>query len=178
LLNKEVALPVSAKNLPPLNDLFELLIYNPETGKFFWRKPPNKKIAAGAKAGTAHAAGYVNIGIKKSKYLAHRVAWVMSGQMLSNDDQIDHINGNRSDNRIDNLRLSSHDQNCMNSKARRHNFSKIKGAHFDKRRKKFRARIRVGKNEIWLGYFATAEEAHAAYCRAAKELHGPYARTE
>ena len=89
-------------------------------------------------------------------------------------EQVDHINGNKLDNRRSNLRICSHGENQMNSKLQKNNTTGFKGVRPHNVSGKFNARIGVGKKRKSLGYYNTAEEAHAAYCKAAKELHGEF----
>jgi len=159
-----------------LTRISKLLTYDPKTGFFYWIM--NKgRARAGTVAGAKHNCGYVCIGIDGKSYLAHRMAVAISGSQLSENQQVDHINGDRSDNRLENLRVASHAENCQNSKARAHNKSGMKGVGYEPKRKMWRARVSINKKTTWLGYFNSPEEAHAAYCAAAKKLHGEFFRT-
>jgi hypothetical protein len=89
---------------------------------------------------------------------------------------VDHINGNGLDNTRANLRECSHAENCRNQRRPRHGTSGLKGATFCKRLDKFIAQICLDGKKIHLGLFPTAEAAHAAYVKAAAELHGEFAR--
>jgi len=91
-------------------------------------------------------------------------------------EQVDHINGNGLDNRRENLRVANKMQNQYNSARQHNNRLGLKGVHKNGRR--YRAQIRADGVKHNLGYFDTAEEAHAAYCEAAKRLHGEFARFE
>lgn len=95
------------------HDLWNEVIYNPSTGVFRWRRP-----AAGRKMyrplGSLNTNGYRQIRIFKKAYLAHRLAWVYCHGSIDENMTIDHINGNRDDNRIDNLRLVTHAENQKN----------------------------------------------------------------
>jgi hypothetical protein len=86
------------------------------------------------------------------------------------EGELDHKNGMGTDCRITNLREASSSQNKANARVRANHYS-LKGAYWDKRRKKWRSALDHNKKQIWLGYFATAQAAHAAYCKAAKKLH-------
>lgn len=112
----------------------------------------------------------------KSQYM-HRV--IMSrilGRPLLKSELVDHINGNGLDNRRANLRLANKSQNVQNVGIKRSNTSGYKGVSFHKRRKKWDARISVSGHQHCLGTFDTPEEAHKAYCDAAKRYHGEFAR--
>lgn len=92
--------------------------------------------------------------------------------------QVDHRDGNGLNNVRSNLRLATHSQNKMNSKRYKNNKSGFKGVFWDRRDKKWRAEIRFNGNCKPLGYFSNPEDAYAAYCAAATELHGSFARFE
>lgn len=88
--------------------------------------------------------------------------------------QVDHINGNKQDNRRDNLRLCTHAQNKHNTGRYANNSSGFKGVGFSKRNKKWRARISKNGKQFELGYFDNPEEAYSAYCKAARNVHGDF----
>ena len=91
---------------------------------------------------------------------------------------VDHINMNTLDNRKENLRICSQSMNMCNRGPTISNASGLKGVYWGKDNKKWRSRIMVNGKNIHLGRFETAEEAHAAYCNAAKHLHGEFFRAE
>jgi hypothetical protein len=151
--------------------LRELLIYAPETGRFYWRASRGSA-AAGTEAGNADRDGYRVICIAGVRHFAHRLAWLhVHGEHPSRE--IDHRNGNRADNRIANLRESSRVQNARN--ATRRNPSGFKGVR--RNRRKWRAEICVNGRRIYLGNYSTAEQAAEAYDKAARLYHGEFART-
>lgn len=88
---------------------------------------------------------------------------------------VDHINGNRVDNRKENLRVCTRAENQANRKAQRNNTSGFKGVHWVKRSQKWTAQIMTGGKSHSLGYFETAEAAYSAYKIACAELHGNFA---
>lgn len=92
------------------------------------------------------------------------------------NELVDHRDGNGLNNQKANLRIATKAQNNQNSKVRARNRQKLKGVNFHKQHKRFQSQIQVDKRKIHIGYFKTAEEAHAAYCAAAKKLHGEFAR--
>lgn len=139
------------------------LKYSQDTGEFVW-------ISKGTLAGTAHSAGYRTIKILSSRYYAHRLAWLyVHGEMPIL--QIDHVNGDRSDNRIANLRLSTSGQNAQNKCSRPGSTSKYLGVYLHSGSGKWNAQIRVSGKKKNLGYFKSEEEAAAAYCAAKSKLH-------
>jgi hypothetical protein len=103
-------------------------------------------------------------------YKAHRLAWVYV-HGIEPKRHLDHINGVRDDNRIANLREATVSQNAMNKKA----VNRLKGAHWNGTVKKWQSVVVKSGRQIWLGYFASAEAAHAAYCSAAKTHFGEFA---
>lgn len=130
---------------------------------------------AGTCAGSKDQNGYINIGIGGVLFKAHRLVWAMFNGEIPDGMQIDHKNGNRVDNRIENLRLATPGQNRQNAKLRDDNRTRLKGVDFNHRVGKWRARISSDGRTRHLGYFPTPEEAHAAYKGAANELHGDFA---
>jgi hypothetical protein len=152
--------------------LRELLRYDPHTGVFVWlvgRRGFAGAAKAGRSAGTAHASGYVRIGIDGREYLAHRLAWFYVFGFWPRE-QIDHVNGDRSDNRLDNLREVSNQTNCEN---RRSSIKpgKLLGVTFNKANRNWIAQIKASSGHIHLGCFETQELAHAAYITAKRRLH-------
>lgn len=97
---------------------------------------------------------------------------------LTQSEYCDHIDGNSLNNVRSNLRLATKAQNNRNMKKPSHNTSGYKGVSWRKNAGRWRAYIFINNKQIHLGYFDTPEEAHAAYCEAAKELHGEFARFE
>lgn len=127
--------------------------------------------------------GYIARGNKtdegyKTQFI-HRVILERSvGRALGSDEFTDHINGNRLDNRRSNLRVVNKLQNCRNAGRYKNNTSGYKGVGWDKKVNKWRARIRINGRLTKLGWFKTPEEAYAAYCEAARQHFGEYARLE
>lgn len=143
------------------------------TGVLFWRKRPSRGcVFAGDKAGSIDGQGYLRIKLLGRSHLAHRIVWVHhygSPPQL----EVDHINGDRSDNRIANLRdvdRAANNQNRRKSQSSNRSSTLI-GATFEINMKKWKAQISVNKKRIHLGYFESAEQAHAAYVAAKRLLH-------
>jgi hypothetical protein len=151
----------------------ELLHYNPETGIFTWLVSPRSGWA-GKTAGYDEN-GYVALKIGATKYKAHRLAWFyIYGEWPSG--MLDHINLNKADNRIANLRVVTFQQNAANRPAQYDNASGLKGVHWHKQSRKWRAQANIQGRRTHLGLFDTKEAAHAAYVRAARAIYGEYAR--
>ena len=168
-------MPLKIIDCPDKATLETLLHYNSETGAITWKKNLAGPVKAGMIAGSKHTQGYITIGFQGSSYLAHRLAWVIFYGSLDQSMQVDHANNIKTDNRICNLRLSSHAENCRNSAARKHNGSAMKGVKHDKRAHTWGARITTNGVVRWLGTYQSAEDAHAAYRKAAIELHKEFA---
>lgn len=105
--------------------------------------------------------------------MAHQLAWLYVNGTWP-PSQIDHIDGDGLNNKIENLRLANSAQN--NSNRSFNGAVGFKGVYWNKSGKAYRAQIQINGRRIYLGSFATPEEAHEAYVKAAKELHGEFAR--
>ena len=151
--------------------LKEVLDYNPETGVFIW-KIYSGRIKVGYVAGNINKRGYATIGIDGEIYRSHRLAWFyVYGKWP--DDQIDHINGQRSDNRICNLRDVTNQVNAQNLKraTRVKTSTNYLGVYKTTNIKPWRAQIDIDKKTRHIGYYKTPEEANEAYLKAKRMLH-------
>ena len=147
--------------------LRSILHYDPETGAFAWKISNSNRVKAGSVAGSPRGDGYLQIKVQSRAYRAQRLAWLYHfGEWPKLD--IDHINRNRSDNRIANLRDVSHKQNQQNRSTNSDNTSGHPGVYWHKQKSKWRAQIKHNYKLIHLGYFDDLEEAVAA--RKAGEL--------
>lgn len=150
--------------------LREVLAYNFETGAFVWRRQLSGRRQAGVEAGFTKQDGYRRISIDCHNYPAHWLAWLyVHGQWP--EICLDHINGDRADNRIANLRLATDSQNAQNQALARNRYAP--GVSLT--RGGFIAQIRVDGKRRYLGCFRTADEASQVYLKAKKKLH-PRAR--
>lgn len=143
--------------------------YDPTTGEFRWVRPNVGRGRAGGAAGSKRPDGYIRICLDRQYVLAHRLAWfIVHGAWPQFG--IDHINGDKSDNRIDNLRDIPQRMNCQNiRKPRGHNKSGYLGVWLHDGR--YAAGITVDGKYISLGGFATPEEASDAYWKAKAVYH-------
>ena len=158
--------------------LHEQMRYDPETGELWWRVQKHRRKMDQPAGSVAVNGRYRQISINRRQYLAHRLAWLYVHGEWPNG-QIDHINGDRLDNRIANLREADNAQNSQNRPQQSNNKSGFKGVFFNHRHSQpWQAQIMARGQRVQLGYFATAEEAHEAYKEAAARLHGEFARTE
>jgi HNH endonuclease len=114
--------------------------------------------------------GYLRLRIDGRKHLQHRLAWLyMTG--TNPNAEIDHIDGNRANNRLQNLRLASHSENQQNRSARSKNSSGLLGVTWHSKIGKFQSRIMHNHKAHHLGYFSSPNEAHQAYLEAKQRLH-------
>lgn len=147
--------------------LRELLDYEPETGHFRWRVYRNSKCKPGTLAGYKMKQGYWCIEINGVAYLAHRLAWLHTTGAWP-EELVDHINGDKADNRWCNLREASERQNAWHRP--REGVHRLKGRHS----KPFASAISPNGKRIHLGTFNTAEEARAAYLAATIKHYGEF----
>lgn len=149
-----------------------ILSYDPDSGIIYWKDCINKDKNGNA-AGCVNGAGYVCITIFQKKYLAHRLAWLLHyGTWPSG--VIDHLDHNKINNRISNLRdvsVQTNNQNKIASIPTKNRTSEYLGVYFDKKRNAYLAKIGINKKQIHLGYFDTPEEASVAYIDAKRKHH-------
>lgn len=169
-----------------IEELKNILSYNSETGVFTWKERDSgyfKTMSAykawagkfpGTKAGSVSAQGYRIITINKKTYYQHRLAWLFTYSELPSKS-IDHINGDRLDNRIVNLRDVSASENSRNSFLYNNNSSGQAGVSFHKSSQLWRAFIRNDGNVVSLGYFKNKDQAIVA--RKAAEKKYNYSKT-
>lgn len=151
----------------------ERLHYDPETGVFTWKVSQGTK-KQGTRAGTIDVNRYRTIQLDGKRYYEHRLAYFyMTGKFPPHET--DHMDGNRENNRWVNLRLASAEENQGNRFRSKRNTSGLKGVSYD--RNKWRAQIGINYRTISLGRFRSPEAAHGAYCEAAKDVFGAYARS-
>jgi len=154
--------------------LKELVHYDPASGVFTRIKDAGPNAKAGTVLGKSKPKGRSRVCIDGKFYLLHRLAFLyMTGAMPENE--VDHINRDPSDNRWENLRPATRSENCRNIGVPSHSTSGLKGASFDKARNLWQAGIKVNGRRIALGRYKTAEEAHAAYVKAAEKYFGEFA---
>jgi hypothetical protein len=156
-----------------IEEVRRLLNYDPETGLFTWAIPRRGVNISKPVGCVSNVIGYRLIGLGFKKYYAHRLAWLwVKGEWPQ--DEIDHINGNRDDNRIQNLREANRAANRYNARRRLDSTTGYKGV-IKLGEGRFRAIIKYDKKRFHLGVFRTAVEAHKHYIIAAQSLHGKFA---
>ena len=144
--------------------------YEPETGNFYAVRNSSYR-KAGAITGFAMKNGYTGVHVFGRQFYAHRLAWLFqSGAMPAM--KIDHINGNRKDNRIVNLRLASDVGNAENIRAaHKDSATGLLGVCYEPCSGRYIAQLRSKGRKGWIARFATAEQAHAAYLVKKREMH-------
>jgi hypothetical protein len=149
--------------------LKSLLRYDPDTGQFF-RAITKGVCREGQRAGSKNGKGYLMIWVDGKPYLAHRLAWLyVHGSWPAGI--IDHVNMNRADNSISNLREASRSENGYNRRPPSNNKSGHKGVHWHARDKSWRVVCTVGGSSRLVGYFKEFDAAVAARNKFAKEHH-------
>jgi hypothetical protein len=157
--------------LPPSEDLHRMFRYDPETGVLYWRARPDddrwNRVFADKPAGGVDGKGYVRIRTEGNNWNAHRVVWKMVHGC--EPEFVDHINGDRADNRIENLRSVTKLENARNAKRGRNNKSGTNGVHWVNREQRWRACIYVDGKKVSLGDYVEKADAVAARERANRE---------
>lgn len=159
----------------PIDALKQWFNYDHVTGVLTWRMS-NRYVKAGKRAGFVGVKGYRFVKLYGTVYPEHHLAWVIHhGKWPDDGFVLDHLNGNKADNSIANLRLATVTQNAANSKRRAANTSGYKGVSWHKRDKVWFAGIGVNGKNIHLGSFTSRESAAEAYRDAAVKYFGEYA---
>lgn len=167
---------INAVSIEMEKKLKYFLSYDPETGVFKWANSPNYNIKSGDTARNITVKGYARIRLNKKHFFLHRVAWFFYYGSWP-DCLIDHINGDRADNRISNLREASFSENARSKGIQKNNktgykgISKVKGCY-----SRFSARIVLPSGLKYIGSYKSEEEAHAAYIAEAQKHFGEFWR--
>lgn len=167
-------MPIQYNSDLSYEEVAKLLAYNSETGVLKWKVRASSRAGPGDIAGSLHRFGYMVIRVNNKAYKAHRIAWLIHYKEWPGT-QVDHINGDKADNRLANLRLATASQNQQNRAIDRDNILGYQGVTIKSggrlKRTRYQAQIQVDKVHRYLGVFDTPEEAHAAYLKAKAELH-------
>lgn len=148
--------------------LKELVSYEKETGNFF-RIVSVANIKCGLVIAKPSKNGYLRMHIDGYLYYLHRLAWFYEHNEWP--IAIDHIDGDKTNNKIQNLRSATYGQNLQNISKKTKAISGFKGAYFHEKTKNWQAKIMVNRKTKSLGYFKTPEEAHQAYINGKKTFH-------
>lgn len=163
------------KNDLTLEKVHELFSYDKKSGNLIRKKTTSPKAKRGNVAGYINVAGYRKTSIDGFQYYNHRLIWLLLNGVWPNK-QIDHINGNKGDNRIENLREVSVSENAQNRSKQSNCSSGEKCIWWKKDRKKYRVRVGVSGKYYHIGYFKNLQDAVLARNKAIKDLHGKFAK--
>ena len=150
-----------------LHELFEY-----REGHLYWKVARSNAIKVGQKTGWVSKAGYVYVNLNNIPTTAHRIIFAMHHGFIP--EMVDHINGHKSDNRIENLRAATRSENFCNAKTRKNNTSGIKGV--EKHQNGWRVRIHKDKKSYEGGVYKTIEEASNAIKLLRSSIHGNFAK--
>lgn len=150
--------------------LREVLSYSSETGLFTWLSPTSNRVRRGEVAGRKNGNGYIRISVDGRSYYAHRLAWLHEKGSFP-PSELDHSDGNRSNNRLANLRPATHGQNGQNQPLRVTNTSGKHGVSWSRTRRKWAAYIWAMGAKKHLGLFSEKAAAAAAYLEAKSRMH-------
>jgi len=178
--------------LPSLELVNECLEYDYHTGIIYWKARPvdhfgrirdqrtwNARFAGKPAGRPMNERGYIQIRINGVSYLAHRIAWLMTGGVDPGDLFVDHVDRNTRNNRPENIRLATREDNVRNSPSRSTSRLGVKCVSPSANGERFMAQTSIkGVGTKYLGTFDTIEEASEAYFRYAKEVYGEFARKE
>jgi len=153
--------------MPSSEELNRELRYDPLTGELHWRIPKKKRIM-NRRAGCIKGR-YRYLSINRINYLEHRIIWTMIYGSIPDGYEIDHLNRDRFDNRLENLRLVTRRENILNSGVASSDCSKYTGVTKSVIPGKYTAGFFINSNRVHLGTYATEEEAYNVYCQAVIE---------
>lgn len=183
-----MAEPQPTREMPTAEDVRKLLHYDPETGVFRWRPRTAAMFKAGRRhsaehraenwnaqhageiAGATHPSGYQSVRIGSARYYLHRVGWLLVHDTWP-DGEIDHVDHDRGNNRIANLRAVDRRGNGTNASRARNNASGTTGVSWKADKCRWRSEIKVRGRKIHLGYFTEFDDAVAAR-KAAERANG------
>lgn len=149
-------------------------LFSYKEGVLFWNAKINQRIEIGSVAGSKDGNGYVQIMINGKRYKAHRLIFIMHKNFAPST--IDHINGVRDDNRIENLRAATLEENAHNRRISKLSTSGIKNVYWHKSSRKWQVAVSANGKQIHAGYFNTKEEAESAAISARNKHHQGFAR--
>jgi hypothetical protein len=151
-------------------------LFDYQNGNLVWKKQLSPRGKVGSIAGYKQKSGYILVGVLGCQLLAHRLVWLFFNKECP--VSIDHIDGDKSNNKIENLRPCTAIQNGYNRKISANNKSGFKNVVWHKRDKLWQASITANKKLIHIGLFKEAEEAAKAVESYRKNLHKEFARKE
>lgn len=149
-------------------------LFDYRDGELYWKKANSNRIKIGYKAGCFNTSGYLSTMINNKNYLNHRIVFLYFYGYLP--EFLDHVNGNRADNRIVNLRPATKSQNNCNKQMRKDNTSGTKGVSWHIGRQKWQAQIKITNKTKYLGIYDDLELAELVITEARDLYHGEFAR--
>jgi hypothetical protein len=156
-----------------LTQEYVLFLFDYIDGKLFWKNPTHQKVKVNTKAGYINAEGYLQISINNKKFKEHQIVYLMNHGYIPKE--IDHINGNKLDNRIENLREVSRLQNMYNKPAYKTNTSGSKNVSWKAKISKWQVDISFNGKRKYIGVFEDFELAELVAAEARNKYHGKYA---
>lgn len=150
----------------------ELFDYLP-TGKLVRLVRHSRRSKVGEEIGSTDSLGYRQASVDGRIYMVHRLIWLWHGNDAA--EELDHINGNRADNRIENLRAATHAQNGWNKRLQSNNTTGVKGVTWKREKQMFCVRVAANGQRHHIGYFKSLEAAALAAETARLHLHGAFA---
>ena len=151
-------------------------LFNYYNGELFWKTPKARRVKVGSIAGSIDDEGYKRVSIDGKSYKIHRLVFLYHFDYLP--EEVDHIDGNKLNNLIENLRGVSKTQNQWNSRKPKTNKSGIKGVSWSKSAKKWQTGITINGKKCFRKYFDDLNEAKTYIELMRKQNHGEYARNE
>jgi hypothetical protein len=150
-------------------------LFSYEEGKLIWKNPVKASRAkAGARAGTfSNSTGYRQVSVNSRTYLEHRIIFLWCYGFLPVN--VDHINGDRLDNRVENLRSATINQNRYNALPKRNNKSGVRGVYWSKTSKKWCVAVRANNRIAFRQFFDDLEFAELVSIMAREKYHGMFA---
>lgn len=130
-----------------------------QDGKLYWNVSTGRRVKIGDEAGTITSSGHRQVSINKTRYLAHRIIWEMHNGSICDGLEIDHIDHNQDNNKIENLRLVTRRENCKNLSMMKNNTSGFNGVSFIRSIGKWRASIKIEGKSKTIGVFSSIDEA-------------------
>lgn len=148
-------------------------LFDYREGNLIWKITKSATAPKGTIAGSVNARGHVNLQVDKKLYAAHQLVFMYHKGYIPKE--IDHVNGVKTDNRIENLRECTSSQNKGNIGLLRNNKTGYRGVSFNNRSQKFHAQIKINGKQTYLGRYDDPKEAARVYNQAAKEHFGDFA---
>lgn len=142
-------------------------------GELYFKEEQQNQYKKGDLAGGINCTGYKTVRVFRKRYLLHRIVFLMHHGYLPK--YIDHIDGDRLNNRIENLREATFSQNRQNTLKYKNNTSGVKGVCWNKQAKKWKASVQTNGKRAFLGYFKSIDDARDAVLKHRNLAHGEFA---